>query len=181
MSTNAISVIVAYDLPSENIRALNSALARKVRAVRVASTELLHRLGLQCTESVILVAPSKVEYVGDTINRVRGLYARLPDVTFAPVIEVIRLTAEQQGQFITLAKRRLIERIDEGINRISELFDEIDAITEVRERRNIAYRLTRVRREYTSIMDLARDLGITDVSADYLINLIDNLLSKVGA
>jgi len=58
--TNSEKAIV-YDLPSENMRIYTDGEVRdRVRAVRVRSTQLLHGLGVQCTESVILVPSTRV-------------------------------------------------------------------------------------------------------------------------
>jgi len=93
MSITQTTKIVVYDLPSENYKVLKgTGLEAKVRSVRVGCVERLHRLGLQCTESVIIVNPrrlSEVEATIETVNRkyeaLRNLVAHIiPSNLFTP-------------------------------------------------------------------------------------------------
>jgi len=113
--TNSEKAIV-YDLPSENMRVYEDGEIRdRVRAVRVRSTQLLHGLGVQCTESVILVPSENTRAIEPTISRVRGLYRDLEAtlrerglyLNLEPIIETLRLTHEQASRLIPIAQRRI--------------------------------------------------------------------------
>jgi hypothetical protein len=69
---------VVYDLESENMNIFRgSPMFDVVRTARVKCVLLLHGLGVPCTESVILVAPNKAQYVDRTIALVKETYERL--------------------------------------------------------------------------------------------------------
>lgn len=180
MSTeNSLEVtrILAYDLPSESSKSLEEEQKQKIRAVRVKCVKLLHKLGIQSTESVILIAPSKLEKVEPTIAKVNELYQNL-GYGLNPSIVLIGITNRQLEQFNTLAKKRLIEKIDEGINRISILLTNLENITNSR---SIRRRLENTRREYVTLKQLANQLGIdVNNNVEYLIRLIDEALSKIS-
>jgi len=185
MSLTQTTKIVVYDLPSENYKIFQqNDLFEKVRNVRVKCVYKLHSLGLQCTESVILVSPSRIHQINEVIAEVEEAYTRLSgevNVNFLiPVIRVLDLTREQQETFTLLAKRRLVETIDSTINRISELIDCIEEITEETRRRTLRYRLNQLKREWNSILEASRELGI-DVFRDleYLIDLIDDARGRL--
>jgi hypothetical protein len=68
-----------------------------------------------------------------------------------------------------------MQRIDETVERISGLLETIHEITEEARRRTLRYRLNRLAREWNTINELARELGI-DLTRDieYLISLIED-------
>jgi len=189
MSGVVSTKILVYDLPSENYKNLeNTAEKAKVRNIRVQCVMALHSLGLQCTESVILIAPSRLNRVNEVIEGVFTKYEALkrevshliPASNFKPIIRVLDLTRDQHETFLVLAKRRLIEAIDSAINRISELIDSLEEITEEGKRRLLRYRLTRLAKEWKTVHEIANELGI-DVSSDleYLLELIENARGRL--
>jgi mevalonate kinase len=189
MSERVLTKILVYDLPSENFKALeNTPEKDKVRNVRVQCVQKLHSLGLQCTESVILVTPSRLSRVNEVIERVFRKYEELkreishiiPQNNFNPIIRVLDLTQDQQQTFILLAKRRLMERIDESIERINEIIIAIDEITQEERRRALRYRLNQLAKEWNTVLEASQELGI-DVSRDleYLLDLIDNAKGRL--
>jgi mevalonate kinase len=189
MSERVLTKILVYDLPSENFKALeNTPEKDKVRNVRVQCVQRLHTLGLQCTESVILVTPSRLNRVNEVVERVYQKYEELKreishiglNNNLTPVIRILDLTQEQQDTFVVLAKRRLMERIDESIERINEIIIAIDEITQEERRRALRYRLNQLRKEWSTVLEASRELGI-DVSRDleYLLDLIDNARGRL--
>jgi hypothetical protein len=94
-----------------------------------------------------------------------------------PLIRVISVTGEQLSTFRDLAERRLRERIEEAITRLTRISEEIHEITEEEKRRSIRRRLAVERREWVEIERLARSLGI-NLSGDFtrVIELIDEAL-----
>ena len=177
-----------YDLPSENQRQLRDPeIKRKVRSVRVWSITLLHRLGVICTESVVLVPPSRVDKIEGTVRRVYELYSDLEEwisgrgvrVELEPIIRVLSLSGSQARELLPIAERRLLETIDNSIERVSRILDEIREITDENRRRRVRYSLNRLSREIDRLYEVARELGI-DITRDYeyLVQLIDQAVSE---
>ena len=187
VETTAVKAVV-YDLPSENQRVLaDPEVKRKVRSVRVWSITLLHRLGVACTESVVLVPPSRAERIEATVNRVLQLYRDLEDwvtergirVELEPIIRVLSLSNNQARELLPIAERRLLETIDNAIDRVSRVLDEIREITDENRRRRVRYGLNRLSREIDRLYEVARELGI-DITRDYeyLVQLIDQAINE---
>jgi len=182
---------VVYDLGSENMVVFNnSPVYDKVRSVRVRSVQLLHSLGVQCTESVILVSPSREGDIERVIERVKALYLGLNTylhqngfmVELRPIIEVLDLTQNQFERLIPIAYRRLISALDSAVEHVNRIIDELAAINEEARRGRIRFNLRRFRDNWERIYQYARDLGI-DISRDYevLVDLIDEALRRVGS
>jgi len=185
--SDSISVLV-YDLPSENYRVIqNSSFYDRVRALRVYAITKLHGLGVQCTESVILVSPSNMSRVQDIINDIMVRYSDVKRemeyhgifLEFKPIIKVLSLTQQQTETFIELARRSLIRRIDEAIGRASRLLEDIELIVEEEKRRRIRYQTTQTIKEWSTILDFARELGI-DVTreVEYLIEVLERIIER---
>jgi len=175
-----VTKIVVYDLPSENYRHIRTGeYVNKVRAVRVWSTYKLHSLGVECTESVILVSPSRLDNVERAIHEVNERYARLREETrlyeLVPRIEVLPRYQDQIDPLKRHAEHRIMQRIDETVERVSGLLETIHEITEEARRRTLRYRLNRLAREWNTINELARELGINLTrDIEYLISLIED-------
>jgi len=180
-----IGKIVVYDLPSENLSLFRGLDVREtIRNTRIRCVYRLHSLGLQCTESVILVPPTHVHRIDEIIDYVSHEYNELSRTlampSFVPLIRVLDITQEQREAFKDVAKRRLVERIDEGIERISGLIDEIDEITEPSRRKRVYYQLNSLRVEWLSIREVAGELGIDrGLEFSYLIDLIDQARQRL--
>ena len=181
-----VAFVLVYDLPSENHNIFGAPHVNNlVRNTRVTSTYLLHSLGVQCTESVILVPRENAGRVNSVIENVMENYRRLWNqiremglrIEIDPLIRVIQISGEQFNTFRELAERRLRERIEEAITRLERLSEEIHEITEEGKRRQIRRRLTVERREWLEISAIARELGI-NLSGDFtrVIELIDEAL-----
>jgi len=179
---------VVYDLPSENMRIFRLSDVRdKVRSVRVRSVQILHALGVQCTESVILIPRDRVQHISEVIGSVNGAYSRLEEwlrdqgyyIDMQPIIEVLDLTREQVDRLIPIANRRLIRQLDRAINSVSSLIDELAEITQEARLRRVRANLRRLRNNWSDIFSLATQLGI-DISTDYrlLIELIDQAMER---
>jgi len=179
---------VVYDLESENMNIFRgSNVFDMVRTARVKCVLLLHSLGVPCTESVILVAPNKVEQVDRVIALVNQTYERLNErlrangfnIRLQPIIEVLSLTTVQATRLIPLAERRLMSSLDRAIDHVSRLLDDLEAITEAVRLRRVKANLRRLANNWSRINDMARRLGI-DLSRDYetLVDLIDEALRR---
>lgn len=181
--------IVVYDLISENWGVLkNTEYVHKLRAARIRATELLHRLGVLCTESVILVSDGRRDEVNRVINEVRETYdAVLSEIEGAlgvafprPIIRILELTPQQYATFTELAERRLREALDANIDRVSSLVERMEDIRGSANIRNLLASMRKLRREWLRIKENVRALGIPledDIS--YLIELIDNAISTM--
>lgn len=188
MSLNVRAVkAVVYDLPSENIKGIPDTLKDRIRSIRVYSTQLLHSLGVQCTESVILIPLNKVEKIDQIITKVKTLYNELKNelrsnglnLENEPIIEVIDLTESQIDRLLPLAQRRIMQLLDASIDNVSEIISTLSEITETSRLRRVSNNLRRLRSNWNRIYQCARELGI-DIHNDYeyLINLIDQALSE---
>lgn len=174
-----MSYIVVYDLPSENLSYLSAEEKRIVRNVRVRSIQLLHKLGIQCTESVILVSPTMVDKVDSTIDKVMDMYRSLDFLTYLPIIRKLSLTQDQFETFRDLADRRILEVIDSTIERISNLLDEIDNIVDQNILNRIRYNLNRTKSNIIQLREFAKQLDISrDRDFDLLISIIDKAIEK---
>ncbi|MHC1627452.1 MAG: hypothetical protein ACXQTI_01285 [Candidatus Nezhaarchaeales archaeon] len=167
-SVEATKAIV-YDLPSENQLVFKDAKTKqRVRNVRVLSTILLHRLGVECTQSVILVPKSNVKNIEKTVERVFKLYRDLNKELIEnigvgidePLIKVIDLTVKQTEDLKTLAERKLKERLDQAIERIAKLLNELDEIVEEAKRKRLIYNLNKQQKEYERLEKLASEIGL---------------------
>jgi hypothetical protein len=181
-----VAFVLVYDLPSENHNIFGAPHVNNlVRNTRVTCTYMLHSLGVQCTESVILVPRENATRVNTVIENVMESYRRLWNtiremglrIEISPLIRVIQITGEQFNTFRELAERRLRERIEEAITRLTRISEEIHEITEEEKRRQIRRRLTVERREWLEIERLSRELGI-NLSGDFsrVIQIIDEAL-----
>jgi hypothetical protein len=179
---------LVYDLGSENRTVFSDEeIKNKVRSARVSCVELLHSLGVQCTESVILIAPHKAQYVDRYIAKVQEIYEQLNEVLrshnftiqLRPIVQVLSLTREQTEQLIPLAQRRLLENLDRAIDSVSAIIDELVDITEESRLRRIRNNLRRLANNWNHINDMARRLGI-NILRDYryLVDLIDEALER---
>jgi flagellin-specific chaperone FliS len=179
---------LVYDLGSENRREFSDTqIINLVRSARVSCVELLHSLGVQCTESVILIAPHKAQYVDRYIAKVREIYEELNvelrrrglTVQLRPIIEVLELTTDQANRLIPLAQRRLISSLDRAIDSVSEIIDLLNTTVEEERRRRIRMNLRRMGNEWRRIYEMAQSLGI-NIMEDYsiLIELIDEALER---
>jgi hypothetical protein len=179
---------VVYDLESENMNVFRgSPMFDVVRTARVKCVLLLHGLGVPCTESVILVAPNKAQYVDRTIALVNETYERLNEqlrangfnIRLQPIIQVLDLNTVQYTRLLPLAERRLMSSLDRAIDRVSQIIDDLEAITDEARLRRVRINLRRLANNWSRINDMARRLGI-DLSRDYetLVDLIDEALRR---
>ena len=182
---------VVYDLESENLTVFNNTNMKDyVRSCRVRCVQILHSLGVQCTESVVLIAPSRVEDIPRAVERVRELYNSLNEalrrnnfnVELRPIIEVLELTTDQANRLIPIAERRLIAALDAAIDHVNEVIESLNEITEASRRLRIRANLRRLSNSWQRIFEYARQLGI-DISRDYqyLVDLIDSAIEGIEA
>jgi hypothetical protein len=176
---------LVYDLGSENSRSLEgSSLKLLVRSKRVRSVQLLHNLGLECTESVILVPTNNFSKIDTTIQKVRLIYQQLNetlrnnnlDIELQPLIRVLDISSEQKEALIPLAKRRLLELLDNSIERVNTIINSFNEIVEEARRRQIIRNLQRFKSNWNRMFEIAQQLGI-DITNDYevLISMIDSI------
>jgi hypothetical protein len=176
---------LVYDLGSENIRSLEgSSLKLLVRSKRVRSVQLLHSIGLECTESVILVPTNNFSKIDITIQKVKMIYQQLNetlrnnniDIELQPIIKVLDISRTQKETLIPLAKRRLLELLDNSIDRVNTIINSFNEIVEEARRRQIIRNLQRFKSNWNRIFEIAQQLGI-DIGNDYqvLIDMIDSI------
>jgi len=178
-------MVLVYDLPSENqVRIRDNGLRNLVRNLRIRCVRALHSLGLMCTESVVIIAPNQTCKVDEIINWVIECYREFEsrhNVELGrPIIRALPLTEQQQSAFLQLAMRRIQERLDECIDRVSLVLERIDDIITAGRAQHAMRGLLRLRREWNNIRDFAERLGIS-ISDDYgyLMDLIDEALEEL--
>jgi len=180
--------IIVYDLGSENMSIFRSENVKKlVRTTRVRSVQLLHSLGLQCTESVIIVAENRVSDIENVIVAVHYLYARLNNVLrnrginveLKPIIEVLNLTPQQTSRLIPLAERRLISSLDNAIETVSDIINILSSEVEEERKKRIRNNLRRLAGNWRRIYQMANSLRI-NITKDYefLVTLIEQALER---
>jgi len=178
-------VVVVYDLPSENRTEVgHKQIELKIKNLRIASIRKLHKLGLLCTESVVIVPRNKLEELRKVIEEINRDYEEVSNdeglENFKPTIKVIELAKDQAEEFKDIAERKLLRKLDEAIDRISDLMAEIDEITEEAKLKKLKSNVKRAMRELEHIEELAKELGIkTNGKVDLLYSLYDKALEKI--
>jgi hypothetical protein len=149
-------MIIVYDLPSEYQKKLSPELKQKIRTSRVKSVKTLHKLGLQCTKSVILVPSTRVNQINQAIEKVAQYYAEIEDLNENPEIEIIEINQVQKAQYLRIAKRY----VDRKINEIAEIAQNIaqNATNGISNTRK--HQIKELVKEYRNILTLACDLGL---------------------
>jgi len=184
-----VGKIVVYDLVSENnLRLSARELKDMVRSVRVMCTQRLHSLGVMCTESVILVSPDREGRIQEVLDYVNNKYNELfeelrrfnVEIERRPLIRVLDTTAEQFDTFRELAERQLIARIDESVERVSQVLESLAEIVDRVQRQRVRSRLMDLRREWVRILEASRQLQLrTADDVEYLLELIEQGLSRL--
>jgi hypothetical protein len=179
--------LVVYDLTSENRPILkDTVFFGRLKSLRMRATQRLHKLGIPCTESVILVHKrneNKIQYVIDRIlsdysyllAEIRSnLSVNLPQ----PVIRVLSVTEDQLGVFRELAERHIRNLIDAHVDRVSSIFEGQDG----RDLRRLIRSLKKLRREWERIRKIVEDLEVgLGQEIDYLLDLIDEAIFRIAS
>jgi hypothetical protein len=184
MNVNGLKVLV-YDLTSENHAALkNTEFYDKIKSVRVRCTQQLHRLGIMCTESVILISHKNERHVDQVIHRVMSAYeAVLSEINSTlsvnlpkPVIRVLMLSRDQYDVFRELAENRIRTLIDMHVDKVTALLERQNGNSDKRLIRS----LRKLLREWIRIRALCHELGIDlDSEIGYLVSLISDAISQL--
>ena len=183
------SFVLVYDLPSENQFAYkNDKTYSKVRGTRVSCTYKLHSLGVECTQSVILVPESNKDKIPKVIKEVFDSYKELnnflaknnfPEIDM-PIIKAIEISVKQKEDFKTIAQRTLKDKLDKAIDRLATLINELDNILEEEKRKRIRYNLMKQKRELDRIEKFAKELGIeTNHKFELLTELYNEAINKL--
>jgi hypothetical protein len=179
--------LVVYDLTSENRPILkDTVFFGRLKSLRMRATQKLHKLGIPCTDSVILVHKrndNKIQYVIDRVlsdysyllAEIRSnLSVNLPQ----PVIRVLSVTEDQLGVFRELAERHIRNLIDAHVDRVSSIFEGQDG----RDLRRLIRSLKKLRREWERIRKIVEDLEVgLGQEIDYLLDLIDEAIFRIAS
>jgi hypothetical protein len=177
--------LVVYDLTSENRPILkDTVFFGRLKSLRMRATQRLHKLGIPCTESVILVQKrneNKIQYVidrilsdySDLLAEIRSeLSVNLPQ----PIIRVLSVTEDQLGVFKELAERHIRNLIDAHVDRVSSIFEGQDG----RDLRRLIRSLKKLRREWERIRKIVEDLEVgLGQEIGYLLDLIDEAIFQI--
>jgi hypothetical protein len=184
MNGNGMRAIV-YDLTSENRPVLkDTVFFGRLKSLRMRATQRLHKLGIPCTESVILVHERNVDKIQYVIDRILSDYSyllaeirsnlsvNLPQ----PVIRVLSVSEDQLGVFRELAERHIRDLIDAHVDRISSILERQNG----RDLRNLIRSLRKLRREWARIRRACEDLEIgLGHEISYLLELIDEAIFRI--
>jgi hypothetical protein len=151
---NSKDLVIVYDLPSECQKNLSQETRQKIRTARVKSVKVLHKLGLQCTESVILVPSTQADKISQAIEKVAQFYSEVEDINENPEIEIIEINQVQKAQYLKIAKRYLDKRINEIAQIAQTLGDNGNG------RRK--YQISQLVKEYRHVLNLANSLGLAN-------------------
>jgi hypothetical protein len=185
MNANRARLLV-YDLISENRVALRNTLYyNKLKSTRVRATAVLQRLGLPCTESVVLVPNPDDRKLLESVDEVYRMYGELqrevsqvlkielPD----PIIRILDVAAEQFNAFRELAERYVRSLLDRNIDRVSSIAENDG----VKNPRLLIRSLKRLKRDWQRIRYYCQSMGIDVLSdIDYLLELIDDTVESIG-
>lgn len=177
--------VLVYDLTSENRPVLkDTVFFGRLKSLRVRSTQRLHRLGIPCTESVILVHERNENEIQSVIDRVLSDYSfllaeirstlsvNLPQ----PVIRVLSLTEGQLKVFRELAERHIRDLVDAHVDRVASILERQNG----RDLRNLIRSLRKLRREWVRIRRVCGDLEIElGHEIGYLLELIDEAIFRI--
>jgi hypothetical protein len=168
-------LVLVYDLPSECQKNLSDETKARLRSARVKSVKVLHRLGLQCTESVILVPSVNVDKINEAIEKVSEYYSEVSDISETPEIEIIEISTVQKNQYLKIAKRYL----DKRINEIAQIAQTLDNNGNGRRK----YQISQLVKEYKHILNLANSLGLaTSYVSDFeqVINYLSDTAQQIN-
>jgi hypothetical protein len=185
MNANKARLLV-YDLISENRVALRDTLYyNKLKSTRVRATAVLQRLGLPCTESVVLIPNPDDRKLLESVDEVYRMYGELqreisqvlrielPD----PIIRILDVAADQLNAFRELAERYVRSLLDRNIDRVSSIAENFG----VKNPRLLIKSLKRLKRDWQRIRDYCQSMGLDVLSdIDYLLELIDDTVESIG-
>jgi hypothetical protein len=185
MNANHARLLV-YDLVSENRTVLRNTLYyNRLKVVRTRATAILQRLGLPCTESVVIIPDPDDRRVLMSIDVVYRMYGELKREISAdlkielpdPIIRILDLKAEQLDAFKELAERYVRSLLDKNIERVSSIAENDG----VKNPRLLIRSLKRLKREWRRIREYCETMRLDVLSdIDYLLELIDDTISSIG-
>lgn len=178
--------LLVYDLTSENRVALRNTLYyNKLKSTRVRATAVLQRLGLPCTESVVIIPDPDDRRLLESIDTVYRMYGELlRDISRdlkielpGPVIRMLDVAAEQLNAFKELAERYIRANLDRNIDRVSSIAENDG----VKNPKALIRSLKRLKRDWQRIRFCCQSMGIDVLSdIDYLLELIDDTIASIG-
>ena len=181
--------IVAYDLPSENIKALGTQVRRdSVNSVRSYSSQLFHSLGAQTTESVILVSPARESNIKPIIETVKRMYQSLHDEFFSkgldldlvPIIEVIGLSTKQRKQYEALAIRYIENKAVACAKYLTRVEHKLEKSRSQKQILRLIFNLEKYRKTWEEIQRLTSELALSnDWHIPRILADIDKLLNQL--
>jgi len=177
--------VIAYDLPSENhVSIKDENVKMEIRNVRVNATYKLYKLGVNATNSVILVPLSNSDKIDKTIEEVNELYEKLNESIKTrgygsigkPLIKKIKILEYQYVDFKELAEKQLMEKLDEQISKLANVISELNEIVEEEKRKKMKYNVNRLSKEIKELEKIASDL---ELKTNGKFELISEMLKQI--
>jgi len=182
------SFVLAYDLPSENLTDIRRAEHKnRIEVVRSTATQLFHRLGVQTTESVILISPEHEKEVKDAIETVLHMYESLErdlrkegeDLDLDPLIRIIGLSSAQTRAYKDLAIRYIERKATESANYLERVTDRLEELKSAKTIARTLKNLERHRKGWEEIQRMASELELSnDWDIPRIIDQIDRVIAR---
>lgn len=188
--------IAHFDIPSEGFAFLkadpkddaNTARIKKmaytkVQSCRVKSSNMLHRLGLPASNSVLLIPNTVSERsIDETILTVEKEYKSVNDIlkdlglqsVGEPYIRKVAIVKFQFTAFRDMAERQLMERIDQTLNTLAKKINELVNMDDAK-KRSAKSRYNSELKEIDEMRDLAKKLSI---EGEDKFNLLESMYRK---
>jgi hypothetical protein len=185
---------IQYDLGSENLKALDVPdWKRRVKNVRSSCVQKLHKIGLQTTESVLIVPECREDKIDGVVEWVQGKYANLIKglaqegaskellEALEPIIAVDHLTGEQTKSKKKLAERAMIKKLNEALDCATKLQERLEGILSPEARHNALLNVSEQIENWENISSIADNLGLyLPESKNQLLKLLEEAKAKVG-
>lgn len=179
---NQLKVLV-YDLTSENSQfAKKNNIQKQLRRIRISCTRLINSIGVQCTESVIIVYPQFFDSINDVISKVYEKYntfCRNYDISIPqPHITLLTIPQNQADGLLQITKNHLIKNIDSNINNLCAIFDCLQIKNYDIDIKKIVKHIRKIKNEWLRIKSYIITLNINlDDEINYLISICNDILN----
>jgi len=166
-----VSFLVVYDIPSGNrVDLENPEHVHRVETVRSKATQLFHKLGVQTTESVILISPERENRVDETVELVKKWYGDLErqlhkeglDIELEAIIEVLGLSSKQTEAYKKLAVNFIEKKAGDSGRYCERVFNGLEENRSAKSILKILKNLEKHRRSWAEIQKLCCEMKLSN-------------------
>jgi hypothetical protein len=138
--------------------------------VRSRATQLFHKLGVQATESVILISPEREKKVEESVAAVLKWYSDLQhelkveglDVRLEPVIEIMGLSSKQTQAYKNLAISFVERKAGDSGRYCERVFNSLEEPHDAQALERIIKNLEKHRRSWADLQGLCSELSLSN-------------------